>query len=208
MSVADGTVANTNAMSLASNTLQLQGVAGIATGVTMSDIGAVGAPDLSVTFNKATSESTVSAYRVMLVPNANVAAFNLTAAQAVPTNRYINVTPSGSNTYTENFGASSTDVLGNPLVNGMTYKAFVLSIADGTNAIGNTISSGSNALQLQTVATAATNVMALDTNETATGEDVLVYFDAAADEATISQYRILMVKDANVGSFNLTAANA
>lgn len=208
LSVADGTTANTNAMSSGSNIMNLQGVAGMATGVTVSDIGAIGAPDLSVTFNKATSESTVSAYRVMMVPNANAAAFNLNAAQAVPSNRYINVTPNGSNTYTETFGASMTDVLGNPLVNGMTYKAFVLSIADGTNAVGNTLSSGSNALQLQTVAAVATNVMALDTNETASGEDVLVYFDAASDETTISAYRILMVKEANAGSFNLAAANA
>lgn len=208
LSVADGTVANTNAMSSGSNTLALQGVAGMATGVTMTDIGAPGAPDLSVTFNKATSESTVSAYRVMLVENANAGAFNLTLAQAVSSANYVSVTPNGSNTYTENFGATSTDVMGNPLVNGTTYKAFVLSIADGTNAVGNTLSSGSNALQLQTVAVAATNVVALDTNETATGEDVLVYFDAASDETTISAYRILMVKEANAGSFDLTAANA
>lgn len=208
LSVADGTTANTNAISSASNTINLQGVAGTATALALSDIGTIGAPDVSVSFNKATTESTVAAYRVMLVDNANASAFNLTAAQAVPNNRYINVTPNGSNTYTETFDASITDVMGNPLANGMTYKAFVLSIADGTNAVGNTLSSGSNALQLQTVAAAATNVTALDTNETATGEDVLVYFDAASDETTISTYRILMVKEANASGFNLAAANA
>ena len=81
-------------------------------------------------------------------------------------------------------------------------------IADGTNAISNTLSSGSNVLQLQTIASVTTNVMALDTNEIGTGEDILVYFDAGIDETTISEYRIMIVKSANANGFDLTSANS
>lgn len=208
LSVADGTNANINALSFASSSVLVQGVAGTATGLMTSDAGNTGAPDLNVQFNKATNESTVSEYRVMLVENSNVSSFDLAAAQSVMMSNYNAVTPNGSNNYTSSFGMSSTDVNGNALTNGTTYAAFVLSIADGTLAVANTLSSASNALLLQTVAGVATNVMALDTNDAGTGEDLLVYFDAATDETTISEYRILVVKSSNATGFDEAAASA
>jgi hypothetical protein len=207
LSVADGTNANTNSLSSASNSLTLQGVAGMAMAVTINDVGNPGAPDLNVTFNKATTESTVAGYRVMLIESSNAAAFNLAAAQAVASANYAMVSPNGSANYTAAFTASSTDVAGNTLANGTTYVAFVLSIADGTNAVSNTLSSGSSPLQLQTIASVAANVTALDTNEIGTGEDILVYFEAGTDETTISEYRIMMVKSANASGFDLAGAN-
>lgn len=208
LSAADGTNANLNVLSSVSSSVLMQGVAGTATGLMASDTGSPGAPDLNVMFNKATDESTVSEYRVMLVENSNMAAFDLAAAQSVMMANYVSVSPNGSANYTASFGMASNDASGSPLSNGTTYAAFVLSIADGTLAVTNTLSTSSNTLLLQTVAGVATNVMALDTNETATGEDLLVYFDAATDESTISEYRILVVKSANANGFTEPTASA
>lgn len=207
LSVADGTNANTNALSSGSNSLTLQGVAGMATNVTATDVGNTGA-DLSVMFMKPAVETTVGEYRIIAVPLAGVAMFNLTLAQMVTSGNYISVTPNNSASYTRVFGAGATDAIGSPIANGQSYKIFVLSMADGTNAITNTLSAGSNTITLQTVASVATNVTALDTANTGTSEDLLVHFTAASDETTVGSYKLLIVPSANAGSFDLAAANA
>jgi trimeric autotransporter adhesin len=207
LSVADGTNANVNALSSASNALTLQGVAGAATNLVASDVGNTGA-DLRVVFNKTTNENTVSAYRLFVVPTAGAAAVTVATAQMVMSGNFINVTPNGSATYTQTFAAGATDATGAAITNGQSYTAFVLSIADGTNAVGNTISGASNSVLLQTVAAAASGVTVFDTANTNTAADMLVYFNAAASEATVSAYRILVVESFNSSAFNLAAANA
>jgi hypothetical protein len=208
LSIADGTNANVNNLSAATSPVLVQGVASTATALAISDVANPGIPNVNVTFNKAANESTISEYRVMIVQSSSASSFDLTTAEAVSMGNYINLSPNGSANYTANYTTSNTDANGNALANGNSYVAFVLSIADGTNANLNMLSAGSSPLLLQTVAGVATNVMALDTNETTTGEDVLVYFDASADESTISEYRILMVKSVNASGFDQATASA
>lgn len=52
------------------------------------------------------------------------------------------------------------------------------------------------------------NILAADIDNNGNGLDLEVQFAAGMDENTISEYRIMAVKEANAGSFDLTAAQA
>ncbi|MCH8330612.1 MAG: T9SS type A sorting domain-containing protein, partial [Bacteroidetes bacterium] len=105
------------------------------------------------------------------------------------------------------FDSNSNDSEGSPIQNGIPYKIFVLTIADGTNAIVNALSQASAAITLQSEAGAATNVDAADNGDTSTGEDLLVGFSKATDEAKVDHYRVIVVKTGKAPSFQLDDAN-
>lgn len=123
--------------------------AATASDLAASDVGDNGnGADFQVAFTKAGDESTVSMYRVIAVKAANAGDFDLTAAEAVTSDNYTEVTPDGSDPSVI-LGETATDADGDLIAEGTTYVAFVLSMADGTNATTNALSAGSNELTLQ-----------------------------------------------------------
>lgn len=54
----------------------------------------------------------------------------------------------------------------------------------------------------------ASNLVAVDAGNDHNGLDFGYTFDAASDEGTVGEYRLMVVKEANAGSFDLAAANA
>lgn len=54
----------------------------------------------------------------------------------------------------------------------------------------------------------ATNIVATDVDDNADGSDLRVSFDMAANEATVSEYRIMVVKNGSSSGFDLNAAQA
>lgn len=185
------------------------GTASTASGVTGVDIADNGnGLDLEVSFNQGTDETTINEYRIMVVKSVNAGAFDLTAANAVVPANYTTVAPSGGGVYTQTVGAGALDVDGDAVTNSQPYVIFIHSEADGVNATTNSLSSGSPEVTLEIPVDTASNVMAADIGDLGGGQDLEVTFDAATNENTLSEYRIMVVKSANVGAFDETAAAA
>jgi len=163
--------------------------------------------DLSVSFDAAPDESTLSEYRIMAVKTSNISAFGVSQASALTASEYISINPNASPSYTTNFlGVNDSD--GDPIAIGINYTLFVLSMADGSNATVNAIDSSSVSVMLNTSADVASNVSGSDIGNNGNGSDLEITFDAAQDESTVDRYRIMVVKETNATSFDLTAAQA
>lgn len=162
MSEADGTNATTDNLSPMSNSVTLNAQpADVAQNVLAADVNNNGdGSDLDVQFDPAGNENTVNEYRIMVVKDASAASFNLAAAEAVTAANYNTHSPNGM-IYQSTQGAGATDVDGDAIVNFQLYRIFVLSIADGTNASLNALSTPSNEVELTNPA--STNEMTVDT---------------------------------------------
>lgn len=162
--------------------------------------------DLGVQFNAGMDETTIGEYRIFAVKEANAAAFDLTAAQAITTPDYYSQMPMGINFYQGPFTAASTDTDGDLIVENQPYRIFILSVADGTNATIDNLSPMSNSVTLMpSPAVAPNQVIAADIADNNNGLDLDVYFPQSADESTVGEYRVMVVKSANAGSFDVTA---
>lgn len=164
--------------------------------------------DLNVSFDAGSNESTIDEYRIMAVPNGMVSSFTLGAAQAVIAGDYTAVTPNASPNYSQVLSNTATDVAGNAVTNGQPYRLFILAIADGTNATGDSLSAPSDTVTLFIPNSPASAVSGVDIDDTGNGSDLQVNFTAAANETGVGSYRVLIVKDANAGSFDAAAAQA
>ena len=83
----------------------------------------------------------------------------------------------------------------------------MLSEADGVVATSDGLSSPSP-VTLNTWATVALSVSGADVSDNFNGSDLEVTFDESADETTLSEYRIMVVKNGSAGAFDLLAAQA
>lgn len=161
--------------------------------------------DLELAFTKADDESTVSEYR--LIARKAGTTLSATEAEALPPSRYVSVTPSGSDVI-QVFGAGALDADGDPIVPAQPYVCVVLSMPDGVNALAASLSDSSNVVELLANASPGSALSAVDINNTGTAADLFVSFNAAPFEATVGEYRVIIVDSASAPSFNLTAANA
>jgi len=210
MSKADGTNATINSLSQPSNTITLQSVAAsTALSVVASDIADNNnGSDMKVAFTKAANENTIDKYRIMVVKAANASTFNINSANNVVAANYKEITPNGNNII-DTLSAMGKDVNGDPIANGVAYKVFVYSKADGTNATVNSLSTASNTITLQSIAAnKATSVVASDIGNNNNASDMKVIFNKATNENSLSEYRIMIVKLADAAAFDIAKANA
>ena len=163
---------------------------------------------MEVTFDAAVNENAVDQYRLFIVKDVNAGTFDEAAAQAVTFPNYTIVNTNGSPNYSVNLAFSATDTDGDPIAMNTDYRAFVLSIADGVNTSTDTLSSASAVVNLQLPSSPATAVSGSDNDDMGSGTDMEVLFDAAASENLVGEYRVMAVKSANSGLFDLAAAQA
>ncbi|MFJ7696954.1 stalk domain-containing protein [Lysinibacillus fusiformis] len=161
--------------------------------------------DLSVSFNKVSDESTISAYRIFVVRANNYPDFTLSKANSLGNTYYTQVNKTGYNiTQVLSSGARDTD--GYAIQNGVSYRVFVMAVAN--NSANNVLSPVSNPISLfSNNLGAVTNLNVSDISDYGNGRDLFVSFNKAVDESKISHYRILVVPTANNTSFSLTEAN-
>ncbi len=149
LSMPDGTLADAPSLSDPSNEVTLLANAGTASDLTATDVGNTGTgADLAVSFRRATDESTVSEYRIVVVDSAAAPGFDLSAANAVPPGNYTTVAPTGIDQSVLLPGAANT-AAGVPLGNDVPYVVFVLSVADGTVAQSNALSPSTASITLR-----------------------------------------------------------
>ncbi|WP_342544906.1 copper amine oxidase N-terminal domain-containing protein [Lysinibacillus sp. FSL W7-1291] len=161
--------------------------------------------DLRVSFNNVSNESNINAYRIFVVRANNYSNFTLTKANSLSNTYYTQVNKTGYNiTQVLSSGARDTD--GYPIQNGVSYRVFVMAVAN--NSANNVLSSASNTITLfSSNAGAVSNLNASDVSDYGNGRDLFVSFNKAVDESIISHYRILVVPTAYYNNFSLTEAN-
>lgn len=92
--------------------------------------------DMSVSFTRASDESNIANYRVMVVKSQDAHRFDLNAANAVSSSNYTTVYKSGS-TLSTTLSSSSRDTSGDRIRNGVPYTVFVLSVSNNVNRHSN-----------------------------------------------------------------------
>lgn len=182
-------------------------VASTSTGIIGTDVAEnSNGSDLEVSFTAAIDETTISEYRVMAVKSTLVGTFDQTAAELVPMANYTTVTPNGGPTYTQVLTAGALDSDGDAIVIGQPYRIYILNVADGVNATLNSLSIANADVTLNTTAMAATGITGSDIGDNANASDLQADFTAAASEFGISEYRVIAVKSAVAGTFDIAAA--
>jgi hypothetical protein len=144
----------------------------------------------------------------MIIKSAQADGFNLTTANSVSSSNYTAVAKTGGN-ITKSLASSAKDVYGEVLREGVSYRAFVLSVTSNGNMINNALSQNSSSIILSKNVTtpSVTNVKAIDVGDFGDGRDVRVSFNSAANEAGISSYVVMVVRAADVSTFNIDVAN-
>ncbi|NND73116.1 MAG: hypothetical protein HKN43_16195 [Rhodothermales bacterium] len=123
------------------------GPAPSASGVTITDTGNESAgSDIEVFYRRPIPETGVSAYRIFVVKESAATAFELSTANGLSADRYMEVPITSSTTVS--LSASSRDTDGDLIQDGVAYVAAVLSVADGSGADQNSLSSFSDSQTL------------------------------------------------------------
>ncbi len=163
--------------------------------------------DLEISFNKAVDETTVKEYRILVVRTAFAGSFDQAAAES--TANYKAVTPNNNNV-TLTLDATSKDVNNANVNNDISYTLFVLSMADTTKVVLNTLSDPSDTITLRTLVAADTsfNILAEDVSDNEDASDLQVTFNRAPDESGVGEYRIMFMKTFEANQFNLSQAEA
>ena len=138
-----------DALAIASSSITLEPSVAGATNVVASDIANNGnASDMKVTFTKASSETNVSSYAVLIVPYLLASSTSLSTAQAaVMAGNYTTVAKTGSNLSVV-LSPTAKDVTGASIVQGTSYEVFILTIAAPASSLGDSLSLGSAAVTL------------------------------------------------------------
>ena len=151
LSMPDGVLAMATALSDSSNVVTLLANSSPTSNVVPTDVANTGTgQDMAVAFTRAPIESTVGEYRIIVVDSAAAPSFNLTAATAITAGNYTPVAPNGTNPSVL-LAAGAKDADGDPIANDVPYVVFVLSVADGTIAQVNALSSPSAPITLRLV---------------------------------------------------------
>lgn len=165
--------------------------------------------DLTVSFTRATSEKTVSEYRIMLVKTRDVNSFNEKTASAVPSANYTSITPNGSNPKLT-LNAQTRDVNGDLLNGNESYRLYVLTVGNSSNNYTNTLNWSSQVLKLNQVKAsvqAVTGLRIADVSDYGDGRDMEINFTQPSTTSNITYYRAYVVKAKDASAFNLNAAN-
>ncbi|WP_322923702.1 copper amine oxidase N-terminal domain-containing protein [Paenibacillus campi] len=199
-----------DSLSAASSTITLTAsskTVGTTSGVTLTDVSDYGdARDAQITFTKASDETLVSQYRVIMTKAS--ASLSLSQAQALTSARYTAVAKTGANlTLTLPAGALDSD--GDAIKNGVAYRALVMAVGTGDAADTYTLSAASSTVTLagNTAVAAVPTVTATNSGARGDASDMTVGFTAASD-AGVSEYRVIAVRSDQASTFNLAAANA
>lgn len=166
---------------------------------TLSIIGNNGnGSDLRVSFNPANGENFIDHYRILVVKSSK----SLSVSQAYDNKNYTTVYKTGG-TITRDLASTTKDSDGDLIQRGSSYRVYVLSRGNSYSNYSNALSSVSNAVTIQgvTQVAAVTNVTAADNGDNNNASDLKVSFTKAANEANIKEYRIMVVKQTNAGSF-------
>ncbi|MDD3859766.1 MAG: T9SS type A sorting domain-containing protein [Bacteroidales bacterium] len=157
--------------------------------------------DIEIKFSNAINYAGISEYRVFIVPSDIADLFDMSTAQGVSEGNYFTVEQTDT-IFLGNVPAGTKDCQGNEIQELISYKIFVMSIADGLNLTENFLSRPSNDLILTTSVHPVQNAAA---NSTYNGENsytVDINFDAPEIINGILHYRVFLVDSSDIESLN------
>ena len=160
--------------------------------------------DLAFSFNAAVDQADIASYRIFCVPTADVNDMTPDIAASLSPDRYVEIIPDGSDVYSGTFSGILLDSNGDPIVEGVNYKLMAVNIM--ANNYLPLLSVPSAKFSLVNTVQMPLNVTLSDLNNTGTGEDVRVKFDAPSITQGISSYRIIMLPRDSVDVFTLEDA--
>ncbi|WP_152395297.1 copper amine oxidase N-terminal domain-containing protein [Paenibacillus guangzhouensis] len=208
MAISSDKNAYNNALSSSSSTIRLSNNVGAgATNVSASDVSDYNdGRDMSVSFTRATDESNINHYRIMVVKSSDASRFSLSDANRVSSSYYTSVSKTGRNIST-NLASNARDVDGALIRNGVNYQVFVLAVG---NYGDNTLSNASSTIRLADNynITAPTYVVGADVADYNDGRDLQVVFNRSNDESNIDHYRVMVVKSGSASNFTLSRASS
>ncbi|MFE3576185.1 stalk domain-containing protein [Lysinibacillus sp. NPDC059133] len=195
LSVGYGNYSGSNALSAPTSTITLgknNNVQAV-TNLNVADVSDYGnGRDIEVSFTKPSDETNVNQYRIFVVPTAYYSSFNL--SQANSSSYYAVESRGGNRTVTRTLD-NAKDVRGDNIKEGVGYRVYVLTVANGNSSSANALSSDSSVITLTNnkAVQAVSNVKASDVSDFGDGRDLLVSFNHASDASNISEYRIMVV---------------
>lgn len=161
--------------------------------------------DLNISFNIPFLDSLVNIYRVFIVPSISASTFTIEQAKVISLGKYIDISPTGSNIQ-QIYSTASTDINGNPIIDLVSYSAFVMSIPDTSEYQDTLLSSISNSLILKSCPQPVQNIYALDIGDNGNSSDIQICFDRPSMDFGISLYRLFIVPNALSTTFNIDSA--
>jgi len=161
--------------------------------------------DLEVSFNKATNETRVSEYQIMVVKTSNASTFDLNSARQLSSSNYTVVPKNGSN-IRRSLTSSTRDTDGALLESDISYTVFVLQLGNGGWSDSFLAKSAPITLTLKDRVAAITNLQVRDAFDYGDGRDIEVSFTKIADETRLLHYRAIVVPANESSQFNLSAA--
>ncbi|MCM3786196.1 copper amine oxidase N-terminal domain-containing protein [Neobacillus mesonae] len=164
--------------------------------------------DIEVSFKQPQSTSDITNYRLFVVKQKDAASFDVTAATRASSSYSTQVNKTNSSTITTTLSAGSRDSSGEVIKNGTSYVVFVYSTSTNTNNKQHKLSSSSSAFTLDSATLTAPAITSVnDVNDYGNGRDLQVSFNKASNESRVGFYRIYVVRNSQVSSFNMTEAN-
>lgn len=171
--------------------------ASIAEDLILSDVTDLqNASDFSLNFKKADHEETLSSYRIFLYEHDYYSNIPPSAAflETLPAERYVEISELGLINYEIVFPAVFNDVNGEAIISGHTYKAIILSIADGILTTKNNVSLPSNFQKNIGVKTQAPTLLDIvEHTDNCNISDFKINFNRSSNESVIDEYRIYIL---------------
>ncbi len=150
LTVSDTINTNVNALSAPSNIIKMTVPVMFATSVIAEDIGILGSEvDLQVSFNKSMNESGILEYRLIAVRLSDTAVLNPDSLLDLENTHFVSIQPTGNDILTI-FNAGILDKDGQPILEEIPYKVYVLSVANLITADESKLSNPSNIITLST----------------------------------------------------------
>jgi hypothetical protein len=149
LSISNRLETNFNQLSAPSISFKISDKSDPARNVYLMDVGNdKNAKDFRISFVKARIEERVSKYRVLLVPSEKAVDFSVQDAELLNANQYEEVLANDTD-HVVDFNFNHLDTDKNRIVEEKPYRALILSIEDGVNALNKELSLPSNELFLQ-----------------------------------------------------------
>jgi hypothetical protein len=160
--------------------------------------------DIEIKFSNAINYAGISEYRVFIVPSDIADLFDMSTAQGVSEGNYFTVEQTDT-IFLGNVPAGTKDCQGNEIQELISYKIFVMSIADGLNLTENYLSQPSNDFILTTSVHPVQNAETNGIHNVGNSYTVNINFDAPEITTGILHHRILFVNSENIDSLNVEA---
>lgn len=167
--------------------------------ITVMDIGESGdGSDLKISFSQVADESLISEYQVVVAKQSSLTAAGEITSFEIPITGAVSLIPDGTDKEII-LAEDNVDTDGDLIVEMVSYVIFVISVADGQNAVNNAVSAGSLPIALvdntPIASPSVENIFVEDISNQGNGSDLQISFVPAAEESLIAAYRVLVVKN-------------